>query len=375
MFGERRSSRKKAVIALTDDKLKSLNLPYILRFSDGSAVHTAADFQKRRGEIKSLLQKEIYGILPEKLDVEFELVSRDEHAFADKAVQSLYRLSFPDLNGFSFPVRTVFPKLKEPPPLFVFMNFRYDLPDKYYPAEEIMDGGFAVASFCYKDVTSDDGNFSNGLAGALGINRAKDDAAGKIALWAWAASETLDFLEAVGGYDKKNVAVAGHSRLGKTALVAGAFDERFKFTFSNNSGCAGAALTRQKIGENVDAICGKFNYWFCPAYEKYRNNENKMPFDQHFLLALCAPRYVAVSSAAEDLWADPRSEFLCCAAASPAYSLLGGKGLEHFDKIPKIGDTFFEGGIGYVLRGGSHYLSRSDWRAFMDFMRLKSAVD
>ena len=143
---------------MTDDKLKSLNLPYILRFSDGSAVHTAADFQKRRGEIKSLLQKEIYGILPEKLDVEFELVSRDEHAFADKAVQSLYRLSFPDLNGFSFPVRTVFPKLKEPPPLFVFMNFRYDLPDKYYPAEEIMDGGFAVASICYKDITSDDGN-------------------------------------------------------------------------------------------------------------------------------------------------------------------------------------------------------------------------
>lgn len=353
------------------ERLTKLRLPELLLFNDGSPVDTAEKAVRRQAEIKELLQAEIYGRFPKKAAVAFELISRDEHAFANKAVQSLYSLCFQELGGFSFPVRTVFPKCSEVPPLFVFMNFRDDLPDRYYPAEEIVDNGFAVASFCYKDVTSDDGDFGNGLSGALGIDRIKDDAAGKICLWAWAASETLDFVEILGGFDKNNVAVMGHSRLGKTALVVGAFDERFRFVFSNDSGCGGASVTRQKTGESVDAICSNFNYWFCPAYEKYRNNEEAMPFDQHFLLALSAPRQIVVSSADEDKWADPFSEFLCCAAVSPFYELFGGKGLICPDRLPEIGDAFFEGSVGYQLRGGSHYLSRADWQKYMEFMRLK----
>lgn len=356
---------------MISEKIKKLRLPELLLFSDGSPVDTAEKAVKRQAEIKELLQTEIYGRFPKKVAFTYELVSRDERAFANKAVQSLYTLSFPALGGFSFPVRTLFPKHIDAPPLFVFMNFRDDLPDRYYPAEEIVDNGFAVASFCYKDITSDDGDFGNGLSGALGVDRIKDDCPGKICLWAWAASETLDFVETVGGYDRSNVAVMGHSRLGKTALVAGAFDERFSFVFSNDSGCAGAAITRQKAGESVDAICRNFSYWFCPAYEKYRNNEEAMPFDQHFLLALSAPRRIVVSSAAEDLWADPCSEFLCCAAVSPFYEIFGSRGLVCPDRLPEIGDAFFGGSVGYQMRGGSHYLSRADWQKYMEFMRIK----
>ena len=160
--------------------------------------------------------------------------------------------------------------------------------------------------------------------------------------------------------------VCGHSRLGKTALLAAATDERFTFAYSNESGCSGAAVTRGKQGEHISDICTNFPYWFCENYTQYREREDSLPFDQHYLIASIAPRRVCIGSAAEDLWADPAAEQLCCFAASPAFET----GFDCPDRPAAVGEAFFGGHIGYHLRSGQHFFSREDWQRIMQFVRI-----
>ena len=160
--------------------------------------------------------------------------------------------------------------------------------------------------------------------------------------------------------------VCGHSRLGKTALLAAATDPRFAFAYSNDSGCSGAALARGTRGETVRDICQKFPYWFCENYLQYVDNEGSMPFDQHDLIAAIAPRRVLIGSAAEDYWADPLSEQLACAAASPAFD----RGLDCPDRPARAGEAFLSGDVGYHLRHGRHYFSRADWHQLIRFVKL-----
>ncbi len=329
-----------------------------------------------REEMLEILQREEYGFLPpppEKISFSKTQI-RNDNTFGGNG--TLWEITITvTLNGrdFSFPVTLMLPQGEGPFPFIVSINFESRVPNYYYPAEEILDNGFAAFNFCSKDVTSDDGDFTNGLAGILypdGIRKNSTDC-GKIALWAWAASRCLDYAETEPHLDMNNTAVCGHSRLGKTALLAGATDTRFRVCHSNCSGCSGAAISRETTGEAIADICRVFPYWFCENYKKYAGNEEKMPFDQHFLLAAVAPRFVSIGSASEDSWAAPENEQLTCFAASPAFEGLGEKGFI-CDKKAEIGDTFFEGNIGYFLRKGRHYFTRLDWHNLMTFIRMKS---
>jgi hypothetical protein len=192
-------------------------------------------------------------------------------------------------------------------------------------------------------------------------------------MWAFAASRVLDYLLTRAEIDGARVAVSGWSRLGKTALWCGAQDERFSMAISTESGCGGAALHRGKAGESPRDIVGRFGYWFCPNYAVHAENAAEAPFDQHFLLACVAPRALFVGSARMDEWADPVSEFLGAAAASAAYTLLDAKGLVAPDGFPRPGRELLEGSIGYLLREGSHGMSRQDWLSHMRFRQLRHA--
>lgn len=328
---------------------------------------------KSREEMIDILLREEYGYIPQKpCDISFcETEDYIPNFCAGKAISKKVEITS-KMSGreFTFPLYVSIPKKKGKHPFFICINFRDCVPDRYLPTEEIIDNGFAVLSFCYEDITKDNNDFTDGLAGVLYENgkREKSDA-GKIAMWAWAAQRAMDYAETVEDFDLNCSIVCGHSRLGKTALLTAATDERFKFSFSNNSGCCGAAITRGKAGEHIDDICEKFPYWFCENFLKYANNKVELPFDQHYLAASIAPRYVYIASAKEDIWADPASEFLTCVAISEFYEKHAETGFISPDRLPRVNDAFHDGNVGYHLRDGLHYFSREDWNKAMSFIR------
>lgn len=273
---------------------------------------------------------------------------------------------------FTFPFMASIPKSEGPHPFFVLINFRSYVPDLYLPAEEIIDNGFAVLSFDYNDVTLDKNEYESGLCGVLFKNgERKEYDCGKISMWAWAAQRILDWAETKPELDMSRAMVCGHSRLGKTALVAAATDNRFKLAYSNDSGCMGAAISRDKQGERKEVICRVFPHWFTPKFNSMSSDESLLPFDQHYLLSSISPRFVLVGSAVEDIWADPESEMLNCVASSPVFEKDGVKGFCHNNRYAKVGEKYFEGNIGYHLRRGVHYFGREDWHRLMEFAKLK----
>ena len=356
---------------MIDQELQKRSLPDLFLRADGTRVTDLCDWEAQRAYWRELLLAHEYGQLPPVVQPAVT-VSVNPINFANKVVWETVRFTFSyGAKSHTVPTQLIYPRGAKGIPFFVMINFRPDIPDRYLPVEELIDNGFGIMTFCYQDVTSDDGDFSNGLAGVFSEGERAEDSFGKITLWAYMAMRVMDYLETREEADLHRVAVAGHSRLGKTALLTAALDQRFAAAFSNDSGCSGAAVSRGTCadGETTAEIFKRFPYWFCPRYEVYVNDPATLPFDQHALLSLIAPRVVGVGAADEDHWADNDSQYLCCAAASPVWDLYGKPGFLAPDRLPGIGDEFTDGNVGFHMRAGAHFFSRIDWLVYMRTMK------
>ena len=354
-----------------DSLLKERNIPSLL---EGACDKES--FIKRQDELRELLANHMYGTIPKKPDhMTVEIVDEYDRFAAGKAVRNKLMIHCEsDGESFSFPAWCVIPKSEEKVPAFVNINF-YDGPQNMYtPTEEIVDNGFAIFSFNYKDVAGDDDDFKGKIAKNLLKSRRKKNASSKISMWAWAAMRLMDYIETLDSIDLDNVAVIGHSRLGKTALWTGANDQRFKYVISNDSGCAGAAIERGKVGETYKIITERFPFWFCPEFVAKAQAGEDIPIDQHFLTALTVPRTLIIGSAEEDLWADPASEFLGAKALDEAYAIFGIQGLITPDKLPEAPALLDDGNACYYARKGTHYLSRHDWNTYCSIINKKINV-
>jgi len=350
------------------EDLQSRKLPPL--FPEGM---TAAQWPAYRKRLLELFSREEYGFTPPApKKVRAKTMMHNKQAWAGKAEQRDISLTFDTPGGaFSFPVSIVLPRIDKPLPLIVYISFEPFPCGKYGPIEEIVDNGYALAVFCYEDVTRDI-HEDWAATGIAALYPRKNDGAdwGQCGMWAFAASRVLDHALTLEEIDAGRVFVAGHSRLGKTALWCAAQDERFAGAGINNSGFGGMAVTRGKQGEQMCHLPKRIERWFCKNFLGWVDREDDMPFDQHMLAALVAPRLLAVCNAELDIWADPQSEFMSLYEASKAYELLGVPGLVAPAEYPAVGARFPAGRIGYSLRAGTHFMSRHDWGFYMKFFAM-----
>lgn len=240
--------------------------------------------------------------------------------------------------------------------------------------EEILSRGYALATMYREDVCADrQPYFESGVQPLFPELQMGDENFGCVAAWAWSLSRALDVLEKEDSIDATRVAVFGFSRLGKAALWAGASDERFAMVISNESGAGGAKLFRRGVGEDIARLNTNFPHWFARNFRKFSGKDTELPFDQHLVIALVAPRPIYVASAEDDKHSDPEGEFAAAKAAEPVFRLLGTDGLPAAS-WPAV-NTSVQGGIGYHVRSGKHDVTDFDWRQYLLFAdkHLKAA--
>ncbi len=384
-----------------ESKIPAYTLPDALVMRDGRKVDSAQMWRdQRRPEILELFRKQVYGSAPDlEVETNYEVFEESADALDGKARRKQIRISF-TRNGRTVGMDLLLHTPADadgPVPAFLGLNFQgnYTVDDdpaipvttswvrnsggiedhkadpklrgaasSRWPLREIVAAGYGVASIYYGDIDPDfDDGFKNGIHALFPEHQDGDFSS--IGAWSWGLSRALDYLETDSHVDGSQVAVIGHSRLGKTSLWAGATDERFAMVISNDSGCGGAALSRRRIGETVNRINTSFPHWFNDAFNGYNGNEDELPVDQHMLLALAAPRPLYVASATEDLWADPRGEFLSLLAAGPVFELLGREALD-ITEPPPPGEAAMAD-VAYHIRAGKHDITLEDWRRYIEF--------
>lgn len=231
-----------------------------------------------------------------------------------------------------------------------------------WPVDLLTGAGCAVLVSCYGSWVPDDPSLfeTRGLSPRIGSSM-RGARPGAIALWAWAISRLIDVVEQLPELDSRAVAVAGHSRLGKAALWAAANDERIGSALINNSGSMGASLSARNYGETRQHLEGRFPHWLSPDAVP-----GAEPLDQHQLLAAIAPRQLYVTSASEDLWADPKGEYIALQAAAPAW---GGIEFPPVDSIFSPGAEVVDGPLAWHLRPGPHEIRPYDWQRYLKHLR------
>ncbi len=387
------------------DKLPAhKEMPDPLVMLNGQRVATWEQWVKeRRPELRKLFQHYMYGYAPPApAKVQYSVARVDPRALGGKATLKEITIALGGANGPKIHLLLVIPnKRRGPAPVFLGMAFcgnhavladpKIQLNTAWmYPGrkgvkdnratdenrgtevdtwaiEQTIDRGYAVATFYSGDVDPDRADVREGVQKYFGPKQPGEHDWGTIAAWAWGIQRVIDYLVTDADVDAQRIVVVGHSRLGKTTLLAGALDERIAVIIPHQAGMGGTAPNRGTPAgaESIKRINTSFPHWFNGSYKRFNDEPEKLPFDQNGLVALCAPRPVLFSNAAEDQWANPDGQFQVLLAADPVYRFLRVEGLS-VKTPPPIG-TLIDSRLGYFVRAGKHSMTREDWRVFVDF--------
>ncbi len=361
-------------------------LPEPLRLADGTLVSTPeAWLTRRRPELQALFAEHMYGTMPPPPgNTTAEVVGEDRAWLNGQATLRELRLRFGPAGTPPIHLLLATPnQAKGPVPVFVGLNFngnhaivtapwvRQPEPARgepvgrganadTYPIELIVPRGYAVATMYNGDVRMDRPE----VADSVQAHYPQYNFAA-IAAWAWGLHRAVDYLVMDPRLDAKRIAVVGHSRNGKAALVAAAYDDRIAVAMPCQAGCGGTAPSRGMVGESVERINTVFPHWFCDRFKSYNRCPEGLPFDQHELVAICAPRPVLFTNATDDTWANPRGQFEVLMAADEVYRLLGVDGLGAAE-MPLEGQVL-DSRLGYWIRPGKHAMGREEWPIFLAY--------
>lgn len=385
-----------------ESKIPNYILPDPLICSDGTrVVDVKAWEQVRRTELLHLFREYMFGYAP-KIPAELHWIEieHSDSALDGIAIRKTIKIQLYDKeNAPSIELRIYIPKNKSRVPTFLGVDllpnytlvddFDFEKPDSillgdgiktkaisigykknFWQIRKIISRGYGIATFCCQDALIDkDIRFTDPIHKYFyldGQSYPKANEWAAISTWAWAMRIALSYLQIDSFVDPEKIIGIGHSRTAKTALWAAAQDKRFAMVISNNAGCSGTAISRRRFGETIEAINVRYPHWFCENYKKFNGRENELPFDQHELISLIAPRPIYIASAKDDNWSDQYGEFLGGWNANPVYELYGLKGLDT-DTMPPVNTPCYSGQIGYHIRTGKHTMTEYDWIQYLDF--------
>jgi hypothetical protein len=365
------------------------DLPDPLRFNDGRAVRTLADWQRRRAELFELFDREIYGRVPDSLPpVDWKTISLTKEMRGDvpvttrrlvgeivnprcqsRSVAISLRLTTPADAAARVPVMMDFGF----PEGFRFPGMTGPLPPEFSAwMDQVLARGWGYAVVVPMSIQPDNGaGLTSGIIGLASCGQPRDaDDWGALRAWAWGASRALDYLRSDPAVDGTRVGIEGLSRYGKAALVTMAYDPRFAIGLIGSSGEGGAKLHRRDFGERVENVASSGEYhWMAGNFLKYAGplHWNDLPVDQHELIALVAPRplFIGAGNFEQDPWVDPKGSFLAAKAAGPVYALLGRKGVAG-GEYEGVGTEFLSGDIAFRQHSGGH-TNAPNWDAFLTF--------
>lgn len=395
----------------TEARTGAYTLPDPLTLSDGQPVTDAATWiGQRRPEILRLFEEQQFGRVPGRpAAMRFEVTDPGTPAFDGKALRKQVTIFFTaDPSEHFLDLLIYLPAdAKGPVPILLQLGWfpnnlsvddpgvkigrRWDrelgrrvpaVPVAPDPARRgpprtltvlpLLERGFATAVFNYTDVEPDALNaIAQGIRGAYlepSQTSPAPEAWGAIAAWTWGVSRAIDYFETDTAIDATRIALTGASRLGKTALWAGAREPRIACVIASISGEGGAALSRRDYGETVAHLVAptRYPYQFAGNYQQWAGRADAAPFDAHMLIALMAPRPLLLQTGNTDKWSDPYGEFLAAKAATPVYTLLGQSGIDAYS-LPAPGKPILNT-LGYVMHDGGHAVLPEDWSVFLDFL-------
>lgn len=307
--------------------VKELPNPFV--FGDGPPVRTKADWERRRAELKTLFEDYMYGHLPPKPErMEVERGAREVDAANQVVLQNMTLKLGQGDKSFDVMVRLALPaNAKEKAPVIIQGAFWFrprqgNAPSPGERLKVFTSQGYAVAEVDFQQIVPD--NRERARTGGLYELFGDEIDCGALMAWAWGMHRALDALETMPEIDATKAIVTGHSRYGKAALMAGAFDERIALTVPSHSGCAGFSPYRFIFGksEQLHNIVGAFPYWFRPDFNQFVGNVDRLPVDQHMLAALVAPRAVLATEGTEDTWINPEGAQVTYLAAKTVYDFL-----------------------------------------------------